>query len=132
MAGQGEESGYEVFGLLGLALASVGLYGVMAQSVAARTGELGIRMALGAHASQVQGMVLREALALVFAGVLIGLPLSIAFARFMGDLLYGVRPWDPGALLIAAGLMALVAAAAAWIPARRASQIDPLAVLRQV
>jgi len=121
-----------LFGLLGLALASVGLYGVMAQSVTARTGELGIRMALGAHASQVQGMVLREALALVFAGVLIGLPLSIAFARFMGDLLYGVRPWDPGALFIAAGLMAIVAAAAAWIPARRASRIDPLAVLRQV
>jgi len=120
-----------LFGLLGLALASVGLYGIMAQSVAARAGEIGIRMALGAHAGQVQGMVLREALTLVGAGVLFGLPLSIAFAQFMGDLLYGIRPWDPGALLSAAGLMAIVAAAAAWLPARRASRIDPMAVLRQ-
>jgi predicted permease len=120
-----------LFGLLGLALASVGLYGVMTQSVAARTGEIGIRMALGAHSGQVEGMVLREALALVAVGVSIGLPLSIAFARFMGDLLYGIRPWDPSALLGAAGLMAIVGAAAAWLPARRASRIDPTAVLRQ-
>jgi putative ABC transport system permease protein len=120
-----------LFGVLGLVLAAVGLYGIMAQSVAARAAEIGIRMALGAPAGQVQGMVLREALTLVAAGVSIGLPLSIAFAQFMGDLLFGVRTWDPGSLLGAAGLMALVAAAAAWLPARRASRIDPMSVLRQ-
>ena len=120
-----------LFGVLGLILASVGLYGIMAQSVAARAAEIGIRMALGAPAGQVQSLVLREALTLVAAGVSIGLPLSIAFAQFMGDLLYGIRPWDPGSLLSAAALMAIVAAAAAWLPARRASKIDPMAVLRQ-
>lgn len=88
-------------------------------------------LALGAHAGQVQGIVLREALSLVAAGVLIGFALSIAFAQFMGDLLFGIRPWDPATLLSAAALMALVAAAAAWLPARRASRIDPMAVLRQ-
>jgi putative ABC transport system permease protein len=120
-----------LFGVLGLVLASVGLYGIMAQSVAARAPEIGIRVALGAPAGQVQGIVLREALTLVAAGVSIGLPLSIAFAQCMGDLLYGIRPWDPGSLLGAAGLMAIVAAAAAWLPARRASRIDPMVVLRQ-
>jgi putative ABC transport system permease protein len=120
-----------LFGFLGLALASIGLYGVMAQSVAAQAGEIGIRMALGAHAGQVQGMVLREALALVAAGVCVGLPLSIGFAQFMGGLLYGVRPWDPRVLAGAAGLMAVAGMAAAWLPARRASKIDPMAVLRQ-
>jgi len=119
-----------IFGLLGLMLASVGLYGVMSQSVAARSGEIGIRMALGAHAGAVQGMVLREALLLVGAGVVMGLPLAIVFARLMGDLLYGIRPWDPGALLGAAGLMALVGAASAWVPALRASRIDPIVTLR--
>jgi len=120
-----------LFGLFGLVLAAVGLYGVMAQSVAAKTGEIGIRMALGAKASQVQGMVLREALLVVGAGIAIGLPLSMGFTRVMGDLLFGVHPWDPGALLISIGLMAAAGGVSAWLPARKASKIDPMAVLRR-
>ncbi len=119
-----------VFGLLGLVLACVGLYGVMSQSVAARTSEIGIRMTLGAHAGEVQGMILREALLLIALGVAVGVPLALASLRITGGLLFGVRIYDPQVLVGSVLLMGLVGAASAWLPARRASRIDPSAALR--
>jgi putative ABC transport system permease protein len=119
-----------LFGALGLVLACIGLYGVMSQSVVARTSEIGIRMTLGARAGQVQRMVLSEALLLIVLGGLTGVPLAFAAVRLTGGLLFGVRPSDPQILLGAFLLMALVGVISAWLPARRASRIDPSVALR--
>ena len=119
-----------LFGALGMVLACIGLYGVMSQSVVARTSEIGIRMTLGAQASQVQRMVLSEALVLIVLGALTGVPLAFAVVRLTGGLLFGVRPSDPQILLGAFSLMVLVGVISAWLPARRASRIDPSVALR--
>jgi ABC-type antimicrobial peptide transport system permease subunit len=120
-----------VFGGAALLLASLGLYGTISYGVARRVSELGVRMALGAARSAVLWLVMREALALVVIGGLIGLPLAFAAGRSLGTLLYGVPPLDPVSYGGGAALLAFVAGIAAWLPAYRASRIDPMLALRK-
>jgi len=118
------------FGLLAVALASVGLYGVVAYAVTQRTREVGIRMALGAQATDVVRMIVRDSLVPVLAGVAIGLGAALALARLVAGMLYGVAPRDPISMIVAAAGMLAVALIAASIPARRASRVDPMRALR--
>lgn len=119
-----------LFGLLALALASVGLYGITSYSVARRTGEIGLRMALGANRGNVVAMVLRKALMLVALGLAIGVPVSLLGARLMKSQLYGVRTYDPVTLAVAILVLSAFAALAGFIPARRAAGIEPMTALR--
>jgi predicted permease len=118
------------FGMLALVLACIGIYGIMAYTVARRTGEIGIRMALGAQAVQVLRMVLREASWMALAGVTLGLACALWLARFLSSMLYGLMPWDPLTLTGAAALLLAIALLAAFGPARRASRVDPIRALR--
>jgi putative ABC transport system permease protein len=118
------------FGLLALALACVGLYGLLAWSVARRTFEIGVRMALGAAPSTVRWLVLRETFGLALAGVALGLPAALAGGLLISNLLFGVSAADPPVLAAAAALLAAVALIAGYLPARRASGVDPAAALR--
>jgi len=118
------------FGVIALALAAIGLYGVMAFSVSRRISEIGIRMALGARRMNVQWLVLRQSLFMTALGILVGLPAALILTKLAGKLLYGVKPNDPTSLAAAVVIMLAVAALAAWIPARRASNVDPTAALR--
>jgi ABC-type antimicrobial peptide transport system permease subunit len=117
------------FGLLATLLASVGLYGVMAYTVARRTREIGIRMALGAVQGNVIWMVMREVLLLVLIGIAGALPIAFALMGLVRSQLYGLAPNDPSTLIYAALGLALVACAAGYFPARRASRVDPLKAL---
>jgi predicted permease len=119
-----------LFGILALLLASVGLYGVMAYTVSRKTNEIGIRMALGSGRIQIAGLVLREALLMVLAGLLLGIPAAMATARLMRSQLYGLGPYDPMTMLFAVGVMIGVAVLACYPPAARAMRIDPMAALR--
>jgi ABC-type antimicrobial peptide transport system permease subunit len=119
-----------VFGLLAVSLAAVGLYGVMAYSVTRRTREIGIRMALGAIHGNVIWMVMREVLLLVAIGILAGLPVTFALTRLVQSQLYGLQPNDPMTLAAAAAGLAVVGCVAGFIPALRASRIDPIRALR--
>jgi len=119
-----------LLGAVVLLLAAVGLYGVVAYSVERRTSEIGIRMALGAERTWVRRMVLRESLVLALVGVIVGVPAASAGTRVVHTLLFGLEPGDPVLLAAAALLLLLVALAAAYIPARRASNLDPLVALR--
>lgn len=119
-----------LFGIIGLVLAAVGLYGVMAYSVEQRTSEIGLRMALGADRRQVVRMVLRGAFSQIGIGLAIGIPAAIGAGKLMTDQLYGVKPWDPVMLTAATLILALAALLASWIPARRASGIEPMIALR--
>ena len=116
------------FGVLGLLLAAVGLYGVTSYAVTSRRAEIGIRMALGASARGVVAMVLRRVAWLVGLGIVLGAGLSVWAATFIKTLLYGLDARDPATFVSAAALLMLVAALAAWLPARRASRIDPMRV----
>ena len=132
------------FGLLALVLAAIGLSGVMAYSVAQRTNEIGIRMALGAQPENVLRMVIWQGLKLVLVGLVFGSALAYGIKRLMGsqyfdsrtwqrqmaDQLYGVRSFDPLLFGMIAGLLLLIALLACWIPARRAARVDPLEALR--
>jgi predicted permease len=118
------------FGLVALALAAVGLYGVVAYGTARRLREIGIRVALGARRGSVIWMVLRDALLLVAAGLAIGLPASYAAARQVASLLFGLKPDDTFAFTMTAGALLVVGLAAAVLPARRAAGVEPLSVLR--
>ena len=118
------------FGILALVLACIGIYGLMAYAVSRRTNEIGIRMALGARAAQVQGMVLREALWMTAIGVAAGLGAALALGKLIASLLYGLKAWDPGTLLATAALLAIVAVGSSWVPARRAAAVDPSQALR--
>ncbi len=120
-----------LFGLLALALASVGLYGITAYSVARRTGEIGLRMALGANRHDVVVMVLRRAILLVALGLAIGIPVALVGGRLMRSQLYGVRTYDPLTLAGAVLVLSASAALAGFIPARRAASIEPMNALRQ-
>lgn len=120
----------ELFGLLALILACIGLYGVTAYSVARRTSEIGIRMALGAGRTRVIRMVLRGALVQLCVGLAIGLPAAIAGGRLLSNQLYGVKSYDPVILVMATAVLALCALLAGFIPARRAASIDPIQALR--
>lgn len=119
-----------VFGFLATLLAVVGLYGVMAYTVSRRTREIGIRVALGAARSSVVGMVMGEVLLLIGLGVVIGVPLAIGLSSLVRSQLFGLVPHDPIILTLASILLALVAALAGFIPAMRASRIDPMRALR--
>jgi predicted permease len=119
-----------LFGVVALLLAAIGLYGVTAYTVAQRTREIGIRMALGAERAKVVQLVMRGASMRVLAGLLLGLPLAIGAGRLISSQLYGVSSWDPLALMIAAGALAASAFVAALIPASRAASISPMSALR--
>ncbi len=118
------------FGLLALVLAAIGLYGVTSYSIGRRTPEIGVRMALGAQRADVMALVLRRSLALTSAGLVLGLVGATAVTRYLGGMLFGLTPLDPATFAGVSLLFAAVAIFAAWIPARRASRIDPLAALR--
>ena len=119
-----------VFGLSGLLLAAAGIYGLMAFSVQQRTQELGVRMALGAQTFQLRNMVLRQAMGLTAIGLLLGTIASILLTRFLASFLFGIKPWDPVSFLLTPCLLAIVALAATWIPAVRATAVDPATALR--
>jgi predicted permease len=120
----------ELFGALALILACVGLYGVTAYSVARRTNEIGIRMALGANRKSVLALVLRGALGLIVLGLAIGIPAALAGGRVLASLLYGVKAWDPLTLGLGAVALAICALVAAFVPARRGTKVDPIVALR--
>jgi ABC-type antimicrobial peptide transport system permease subunit len=118
------------FGVLALVLACTGIYGIMAYTVARRTNEIGIRIALGAQTGQVLRMVLGEASWLAVCGIAIGLGCALWLTRFLSSLLYGLKPSDPVTLIVAALLLLAAALAAGWTPAWRASQVQPMEALR--
>jgi ABC-type antimicrobial peptide transport system permease subunit len=119
-----------LFGIVALVLAAVGLYGVTAYTVAQRTNEIGVRMALGADRGNVVQLVLRGAFSRVGLGLILGIPLAIAAGRLISTQLYGISFWDPMALSVAAGALAVCAFLAAIIPAGRAASISPMSALR--
>jgi ABC-type antimicrobial peptide transport system permease subunit len=119
-----------LYGALALVLACVGLYGVAAYTVARRTSEIGLRMAIGANSKQVLGLVLRSAMAPIVLGLGIGIPVVIAAGHAIASQLYGVKSYDPPILALAITVLAVSAALAAVIPARRAASIDPMRALR--
>lgn len=119
-----------VFAVLALVLAAVGLYGVLGYSVARRTSEIGVRLALGATRGGVLRSVLRQSLIVVAIGSIVGVPASMALTRPLGSLLYGVSSSDPKVLGGAVACLCLVAMAAAAVPAWRAARVDPLVALR--
>jgi ABC-type antimicrobial peptide transport system permease subunit len=119
-----------LFGALALLIASIGLYGRLSYAVAERTGEIGVRMALGARQSAVLWMVLRDAIILALCGVAIGLPLALASTRLISALLFAVTPTDPPILFAIAASIIAVSVIAGYIPARRAASVDPVVALR--
>jgi putative ABC transport system permease protein len=118
------------FGLLALTLACVGIYGLLAYSVAQRIKEIGIRMALGAQATRVVALVLKGGTRLVVIGIAIGLPAAWVASRWVESMLFGLTPTDPAAIGGAIVLLTIAAQLAAYLPARRASRVDPLIALR--
>jgi ABC-type antimicrobial peptide transport system permease subunit len=121
-------SGY--FALLSLLLACIGLYGLMSYTVTRRTREIGIRVALGAQREDVQWIVLRETLALALLGIAIGVPSALAATRLIASMLFGLSPGDLPTILGVSLLLLLVAMFAGYLPAHRASSIDPMDALR--
>jgi len=120
-----------LIGALGaLLIGSVGIYGVVSYVVSQRTHEIGVRMALGARTAEIGWMVLRRSLTVTVAGILAGVTASIALTSFMSTLLYGVSPLDPVTFVVVIGALVVVAALAAYLPARRAAKVDPLEALR--
>jgi ABC-type antimicrobial peptide transport system permease subunit len=120
---------YSLFGGLALLLASIGLFGVMSYNVSRRTNEIGIRMALGAQRQDVLQLVMRESMILVVVGVVAGLVVALAAGRFVETLLFGLAATDVMTMVLAIGVMALVSAFAGYLPARRASRVDPMVAL---
>jgi len=118
------------FALLALLIACVGLYGTMSYTVARRTGEIGIRMALGARPGNVVWMVLRQVLVLALAGLAIGVAVTLGTVKLIESLLFGVKSNDAGALVLAMGILLTAALVAGYAPARRASRIDPMNAVR--
>jgi putative ABC transport system permease protein len=119
-----------LFGLIALVLSAVGIFGVISYSVSRRTHELGIRMALGATPAAILKMVLREGGRLAVAGVAVGLVAALILTRFLRTMLFEIKPVDPLTFAAVAILLALVALAAGYIPARRAMRVDPMVALR--
>jgi predicted permease len=118
------------FGILALLLASIGLYGVIAYAVTRRTREIGIRMALGAQRAQVVGIVLLDAMVMVSAGAVVGVSAALALTRLASAFLYGMTPRDPATFILATSVLFAVTVFASYIPARRASNVDPMVALR--
>jgi ABC-type antimicrobial peptide transport system permease subunit len=119
-----------VFGACALLLAAIGIYGLMAYSVEQRTQEIGIRLALGAQVSQVRRMVVTQGMSLALVGIALGLAGAFGLARLITAFLFGVTAKDPLVFAGVPALLAFVAFLAVWLPARRASQVDPLTALR--
>ena len=118
------------FALLALSIATVGLYGTMSYLVARRAGEIGIRMALGATRGRVLSMILRQVAILATMGLALGLPVTFGASHLVGSLLYGIEAGDPASILAAVVTIVIAVIAAGYVPARRASRIDPLVALR--
>jgi ABC-type antimicrobial peptide transport system permease subunit len=119
------------FGAVALALAAIGLYGVLSYGVTHRTGEIAVRIALGARPGRVISMILGETARLVVGGLIVGGLLAMAASRLLGSQLYGVEPRDPLTLLLALGVLVATSLAAAYLPALRASRLNPITALRQ-
>lgn len=119
-----------LFGITALLLASLGIYGVVSYSVAQRTNEMGLRMALGASLAAIRGLVIRQSLLPVLSGLIGGIAASLALGRLLGSLLFGVQAGDPATIFTVIALLIAVAAVAASIPARRATRVDPITALR--
>lgn len=119
-----------IFGSSALLMAAIGIYGLMAYSVQQRTQELGIRMALGAQASNLRNMVIRQGMVLAVIGVVIGIGGALWLTHFLSSLLFGVKAWDPAAFIATPLLLSSVALLAVWIPARRATRVNPIEALR--
>jgi ABC-type antimicrobial peptide transport system permease subunit len=120
---------YTLFGGLALLLASIGLFGLMSYSVSRRTNEIGIRMALGAQRHDVLRLVMRESMILVVIGIAVGLTIALASSRFVATLLFGLPPTDIMTMGLAMTVMVAVSALAGYLPARRASRVDPMVAL---
>jgi ABC-type antimicrobial peptide transport system permease subunit len=120
---------YTLLGSLALLIASIGLFGLMSYNVTRRTNEIGIRMALGAQPSDVVQMVMRESLVLVSSGLILGLATALAAGRLVKTLLFGLSPADPSTIVLSVVIMIAVSAFAGYLPARRASRVDPLVAL---
>ena len=119
-----------LFALVALSLSAIGLYGVLAFTVARRTAEIGIRLALGAQQSEVRRMVVRQGMSIVTIALGLGVAGALASGRLIGSLLFGVSPRDPGTYAAVVGMLIAVALLACWVPARRASRVDPAEALR--
>jgi ABC-type antimicrobial peptide transport system permease subunit len=119
-----------LFGGLALLLAAIGLFALMSYSVSRRTNEIGIRMALGAQRHDVLRLVMRESMILVAAGVIIGMAIALGVSRFVATLLYGLAGADVVTIVASIAVMVAVAALAGFVPARRASRVDPMVALR--
>ena len=119
-----------VFGFSGLLMAAIGVYGVMSYSVQQRTQELGVRMALGAQASNLRNMVIRQGMTLTLVGLIIGIGGAFWLTRFLASFLFGVKTIDPVAFVVTPVLLSFVALLSVWIPAKRATRVDPMAALR--
>ena len=115
---------------LAMLLAALGIFGVMAYAVAQRTAELGLRIALGARPGNIMALVMSQGMKLAGLGVLLGLVGTVGLTRWMASLLYGVSATDPWTFVVIAGLPMMVGLAACWIPARRATKVDPLVALK--
>jgi ABC-type antimicrobial peptide transport system permease subunit len=120
-----------IFGSCALLLSAIGVYGLMAYSVQQRTAEIGIRMALGADKNSVRVMVLRQGMVLAISGIIVGVVASLSFARVLSGFLFGVAPRDPMIFTTVTLLLAGVAFIAVWLPAQRATRLDPVTALRQ-
>src|SRR5579864_398868 len=118
------------FGIVVVFLSSIGLYGIMSYLVSRRNGEIGIRMALGAERAEVAWQVMREVLIWIAAGITVGLPVTIASGRLIKSMLYGLSASDVSNLIAAAMVLALTGLAAGYLPARKASRVDPMVALR--
>ena len=119
-----------LFGLLALALACIGLYGLLSYEVTRRTREIGIRMALGARHREIRSLVVRRGLLLTLSGAVIGIAVAAGVTRYLETLLYGVRPTDPWTFVGVVILLGIVALVACYLPARRAMRVDPMVALR--
>jgi len=119
-----------IFAGLALGLAAIGVYGLMAYSVQQRTQEIGVRMALGANPQRVRRMVVVHGIQIALVGVILGVGLTLGLTRLLSSLLYGVKPWDPVTIVFVAVLLSAVTLVATYLPARRASRVDPMVALR--
>jgi ABC-type antimicrobial peptide transport system permease subunit len=118
------------FGLLAIFLSAIGIYGLMSYVVSRRTNEIGIRMALGAERMHVRWLVMREVLILVAVGIAIGIPAALLSSRLVASMLFGLAATDTASILAAVAVMLAIAALAGYLPARRASRVDPMVALR--